>query len=47
LRRAANVHCPDQVVWDFDPSRDNDLPGVVAGALALTAGCRLDRLHAA
>jgi bifunctional non-homologous end joining protein LigD len=35
LSRANQVERPDQIVWDFDPSRDTDLAGVVAGALAL------------
>ncbi len=35
LSRVDNLNCPDQMVFDFDPSRDSDIAGVVGGALAL------------
>lgn len=35
LSRTEDVNCPDQMIFDFDPSRDDDLPGVVGGALIL------------
>jgi len=35
LSRAPDTNCPDQMVLDFDPSGDDDLDGVVGGALAL------------
>jgi bifunctional non-homologous end joining protein LigD len=35
LSRVGDVNRPDQMVIDFDPSRDNDTAGAVSGALAL------------
>jgi bifunctional non-homologous end joining protein LigD len=35
LSRVSDRNCPDQMVFDFDPSRDNDIASVVGGALAL------------
>src|SRR5690242_13073402 len=35
LSRTGDLHCPDQLVVDFDPSREGDVAGVVSGALAL------------
>jgi bifunctional non-homologous end joining protein LigD len=35
LSRTGDTNCPDQMVVDFDPSRDDDLAGVVGGALVL------------
>jgi bifunctional non-homologous end joining protein LigD len=35
LSRTDDVNCPDQMIFDFDPSRDDDLAGVVGGALIL------------
>lgn len=35
LSRVENLNGPDQMIFDFDPSRPNDLAGVIGGALAL------------
>jgi bifunctional non-homologous end joining protein LigD len=35
LSLAGNLNCPDQMILDFDPSHEDDLPGVTGGALAL------------
>jgi bifunctional non-homologous end joining protein LigD len=35
LSRTGDLHRPDQMILDFDPSRDDDIAGVAAGALAL------------
>jgi bifunctional non-homologous end joining protein LigD len=35
LSRVDNLNCPDQMILDFDPSRDDDLAAVVGGALAM------------
>ena len=35
LSRADDLNCPDQMILDFDPSTDDDLAGVVGGALVL------------
>jgi len=35
LSRTEDVNCPDQMIFDFDPSRDDDLAGVVGGAMIL------------
>lgn len=35
LSRAVDLHCPDQMILDFDPSRENDIASVASGALAL------------
>ncbi|HEV3199308.1 MAG TPA: non-homologous end-joining DNA ligase [Bryobacteraceae bacterium] len=43
LSRVDDINCPDQMVFDFDPSRDDDLAGVVAAALMLKDV--LDRLE--
>ncbi len=43
LSRARDINCPDQMMFDFDPSRSDDIPGVVGGALALKEV--LDRLE--
>jgi len=35
LSCAGDLHSPDQMMLDLDPSRENDIAGVVSGALAL------------
>lgn len=35
LSRTSEIHSPDQMVFDFDPSREDDFAGVVGGALAI------------
>jgi bifunctional non-homologous end joining protein LigD len=35
LSRSEDIQCPDQMIFDFDPSRGDDLAGVTGGALAL------------
>jgi bifunctional non-homologous end joining protein LigD len=35
LSRTDDLNCPDQMILDFDPSGDDDLAGVVGGALVL------------
>jgi len=35
LSRDDDLNCPDQMILDFDPSTDDDLAGVVGGALVL------------